>query len=385
MGPMEVEVRLFAILRERAGRDRLALELPERATVADALEAAAREPGLDELLPAMPARVAVNGEYARPEATISAGDELALIPPVSGGATPAAAVRVTGEPLSIIGLANSVGRPGAGAVVVFCGVTREVERLEYEAYAEMAEERIERILAEVTAKHGLEAAGAEHRTGSVPLGEPSVVIAVSAAHREEAFAGAREAIDRIKAEAPIWKREVEGGDGEWVEGTEPPLDDPGPRLTHLDDAGSARMVDVGAKDETQRRARAEARLRMSPETAAALARGDAPKGDVLGTARIAGIGAAKRTGELIPLAHPLALDFIDVEGTVDAEAGLVRLSAEAGITARTGVEMEAMTACAVAALTVYDMVKGLERGVTIEAIELLEKSGGRSGAWRREE
>ncbi|HEY8000493.1 MAG TPA: cyclic pyranopterin monophosphate synthase MoaC [Solirubrobacterales bacterium] len=158
-----------------------------------------------------------------------------------------------------------------------------------------------------------------------------------------------------------------------------------PTLTHLDDAGSARMVDVGAKDETQRRARAEARLRMSPETAAALARGDAPKGDVLGTARIAGIGAAKRTGELIPLAHPLALDFIDVEGTVDVEAGLVVLSAEAGITARTGVEMEAMTACAVAALTVYDMVKGLERGVTIEAIELIEKSGGRSGEWRRDE
>jgi molybdenum cofactor biosynthesis protein MoaC/molybdopterin converting factor subunit 1 len=383
---MEVEVRLFAILRERAGRDRVALELPDGATVAEALVAAGREPGLGEILAAMPVRVAINREYVQLEATVSPGDELALIPPVSGGAAPAAAVRVTGEPLSIIGLANSVGRPGAGAVVVFCGVTREVERLEYEAYAEMAEERIERILAELTAKHGLEAAAAEHRTGSVPLGEPSVVVAVSAAHRGEAFAGAREAIDRIKAEAPIWKRELESGDdsGAWVEGTLPPADGV-PTLTHLDDAGSARMVDVGAKDETQRRARAEARLRMSPETAAALARGDAPKGDVLGTARIAGIGAAKRTGELIPLAHPLALDFIDVEGTVDVEAGLVVLSAEAGITARTGVEMEAMTACAVAALTVYDMVKGLERGVTIEAIELIEKSGGRSGEWRRDE
>ncbi|MET0958628.1 MAG: cyclic pyranopterin monophosphate synthase MoaC [Solirubrobacterales bacterium] len=156
------------------------------------------------------------------------------------------------------------------------------------------------------------------------------------------------------------------------------------RLTHLDDSGSARMVDVGAKDATQRRARAEARLRMSPATAAALARGDAPKGDVLGTARIAGIGAAKRTGELIPLAHPLALDFVDVEGAVDADAGLVTLSAEAGVTARTGVELEAMTACAVAALTVYDMVKGLERGVSIEAIELVHKSGGRSGEWSRD-
>jgi cyclic pyranopterin monophosphate synthase len=145
------------------------------------------------------------------------------------------------------------------------------------------------------------------------------------------------------------------------------------------------MVDVGHKPVTERRARAEARIRMSPETAAALARGDAPKGDVLGTARLAGIGAAKRTDELIPLAHPLPLDFVDVEGSVDVDAGVVELSAEAGTTARTGVEMEAMTACAVAALTVYDMVKGLERGVSIESVQLVAKSGGRSGEWRRED
>jgi cyclic pyranopterin phosphate synthase len=145
------------------------------------------------------------------------------------------------------------------------------------------------------------------------------------------------------------------------------------------------MVDVGAKAVTERRATARGRVRMSPETAAALAAGDAPKGDVLGTARIAGIGAAKRTGELIPLAHPLGLDFVDVDGEVDVGAGLVTLTAEAGTTARTGVEMEAMTACAVAALTVYDMVKGIERGVSIEEIELVAKSGGRSGEWRREQ
>jgi cyclic pyranopterin phosphate synthase len=123
---------------------------------------------------------------------------------------------------------------------------------------------------------------------------------------------------------------------------------------------------------------------MSHQTAAALAAGDAPKGDVLGTARIAGIGAAKRTGELIPLAHPLGLDYVDVEGEVDTDAGLVTLTATAGTTARTGVEMEAMTACAVAALTVYDMVKGLEKGVSIEAIELISKTGGKSGDWQRE-
>ena len=155
------------------------------------------------------------------------------------------------------------------------------------------------------------------------------------------------------------------------------------RLTHLDESGSARMVDVGAKAESERRAVAEARLRMSPETAAAVARGDGPKGEVLGTARIAGIGAAKRAGEMIPLAHPLPLTFVDVEGTVEAEDGLVVLTATAQTVGRTGVEMEAMTAAAVAALTVYDMVKGLERGVEIERVALLEKSGGRSGDWRR--
>ncbi len=380
---MEVELRLFAVLRERAGRERLALELPEPATVADALAAAGREPGLTEILAAMPVRVALNREYVGEDAAVQAGDELALIPPVSGGATVPAAARVTEEPLSMGDVAAAVGRPGAGATVVFCGTTRDVEKLEYEAYAEMAEQRIATILAECAAAHGLEAVAAEHRVGTVPLGEPSVVVAVSAAHRGEAFAGAREAIDRIKAEAPIWKREVEGAEERWVEGTQPAADDK--RLTHLDDSGSARMVDVSAKPETERRARAEARIRMSPETAAALARGDAPKGDVLGTARLAGIGAAKRTDELIPLAHPLPLDFVDVEGEVDVDAGVVRLSAEAGTTARTGVEMEAMTACAVAALTVYDMVKGLERGVSIESVQLVAKSGGRSGAWRRSE
>jgi cyclic pyranopterin phosphate synthase len=154
-------------------------------------------------------------------------------------------------------------------------------------------------------------------------------------------------------------------------------------LTHLDSEGTARMVDVGNKPVTGRRAVARAVLRMAPETAAAVAAGDAPKGDVLGTARIAGIQAAKRTGELIPLCHPLALDHVDVEARVDAAAGTVTLTAEARVTARTGVEMEAMTAAAVAALTVYDMVKGLERGVTVEDVRLISKSGGRSGDWQR--
>src|ERR687888_31586 len=153
-------------------------------------------------------------------------------------------------------------------------------------------------------------------------------------------------------------------------------------LSHLDEGGRARMVDVGAKPETDRRARARAIVRMSAETAALVADGDAPKGDVIGTARLAGIQAAKRTGELIPLAHPLPLTFVDVEAEID-RVGTVTLTAEARTTARTGVEMEALTACAVAALTVYDMVKGVERGVTIGEVTLLEKPGGRND-WRRD-
>jgi len=154
-------------------------------------------------------------------------------------------------------------------------------------------------------------------------------------------------------------------------------------LTHLDEEGTARMVDVGAKEATPRRAVARAIVRMSPETAARVAAGDAPKGDVLGVARIAGIQAAKRTGDLIPLCHPIGLDHVDIDAQLDVGAGTVTLTATAAVTARTGVEMEAMTAAAIAALTVYDMVKGLERGVTIEAVELLRKSGGRSGDWSR--
>ena len=155
-------------------------------------------------------------------------------------------------------------------------------------------------------------------------------------------------------------------------------------LSHLDDQGNARMVDVGDKPITDRRAVARAVLSMSPQTAAAVAAGDAPKGDVLGTARLAGIAAAKRTADLIPLCHAIGLTFADVDAEVDTEAGTVTLTAHAHATARTGVEMEALTAATVAALTVYDMVKGLERGVEIDSVALLSKSGGRSGDWTRD-
>jgi cyclic pyranopterin phosphate synthase len=150
------------------------------------------------------------------------------------------------------------------------------------------------------------------------------------------------------------------------------------RLTHLDETGRARMVDVGAKPITERVARARARVRMSQASARAVRAGDGPKGEVLGVARLAGVQAAKQTGTLIPLAHPLGLTFVEVTGDVDVERGLVELVSEVRTVARTGVEMEAMTACAVAALTIYDMVKGIERGVQIEQVVLLEKRGGRS-------
>ncbi len=154
-------------------------------------------------------------------------------------------------------------------------------------------------------------------------------------------------------------------------------------LTHLDASGRARMVDVGEKPASERRAVARAVVSVSPATAQAVLAGDAPKGDVIGVARIAGIQAAKRTAELIPLCHPLALSFVGVEGAVDAAEGQIVLTAEARTTGPTGVEMEALTAASVAALTVYDMIKGIERGAEIASVMLLEKSGGRSGAWRR--
>jgi molybdopterin converting factor subunit 1 len=224
-----VTVRLFAMLRESAGTGSMELRLPLGSTVEDALGVLAQDPPLRELVRRLPLRAAVNREYADAGTVLSPGDELALIPPVSGGAQDGGeGIRthalVTSEPLSSERLRRMVDDPGAGAVVIFEGVTREVPALEYEAYVEMAQARIEEILKRCVARHGLRAAVAEHRTGRVGLGEASVIVAVSAGHREEAFAGAREAIDEIKTQAPIWKREERGeGEGGWVEGSMPRL------------------------------------------------------------------------------------------------------------------------------------------------------------------
>ena len=155
-----------------------------------------------------------------------------------------------------------------------------------------------------------------------------------------------------------------------------------PKPTHLDESGAAHMVDVGTKPATERRAVAGGRITMSADALEAIRSGNAPKGDVLSTARIAGIMAAKRTAELIPLCHPLALTKVSVE--FDWQADGISVKATAATTGPTGVEMEALTAASVALLTLYDMAKALDRAMILEGIRLLEKSGGRSGDWRAE-
>jgi molybdopterin synthase catalytic subunit len=237
---MHVRVRLFAILRDRAGgSDQIELELPDGAVVADALEQ------VRPLTDGVPVVMAINHEYAEAQAPLHPGDELALIPPVSGGGSPLAGggsplagggsplagggsppaaavhVRLRSEPLSAEPLRELVRDPRAGAIVIFEGVTREVSELEYEAYAEMAERQIAEIVTAAVERHGLCSAAAEHRIGVVPLSEPSVVVAVSAPHRAEAFAGAREIIDRLKDWVPIFKRE----EGQWVKGSTPTGED----------------------------------------------------------------------------------------------------------------------------------------------------------------
>jgi cyclic pyranopterin monophosphate synthase len=160
-------------------------------------------------------------------------------------------------------------------------------------------------------------------------------------------------------------------------------DDGRPRLTHVDDAGTARMVDVGEKAVTARSASARAVLRLLPATARLLADGDLPKGDAIPVARIAGIQAAKRTPDLIPLCHGIALTSVDVDIVVDTQAGTATVHTVARASDRTGVEMEALVAAGVAVLTLYDMVKAVERGALVERVELVAKSGGKSGEWSR--
>lgn len=207
-------MRLFAGLRERAGSDRVELDLPDDARAADVLAAMDLQPGQ--------CIVALDREYAGPDEPVRPDQEVALIPPVSGGdAGPVRLVEVTDAPLDLGAVAAAVRDPRAGAVVCFEGVTREVEALDYEAYVEMARAKLLAIGTEEAERHGLCAVALIHRVGRVGLSEPSVIVAASAAHRGEAFVGARALIDRVKAEAPIWKVELTPEGAQRVEGVLP--------------------------------------------------------------------------------------------------------------------------------------------------------------------
>jgi len=218
---VRITVRLFAGLRERAGSDHVELELPDDARAGDVLAAM-------DLLPGQ-CIVALDMEYASPDEPVLPGHEVALIPPVSGGAAdPVRLVEITDQPLDLAAVAAVVRDPRAGAVVCFEGVTRDVEALDYEAYVEMAHQKLRAIGEEEAARHGLCAVALVHRTGRVPLTEPSVIVAAGAAHRGEAFTGARALIDRVKAEAPIWKVELDQGETTRVKGTLPQIPDTRP-------------------------------------------------------------------------------------------------------------------------------------------------------------
>ena len=205
---MRVTVRLFAGLRERAGAPTVDLELPDPATVADVRTA---------FDPDLPYIVAVNRVYAGDEERVTASDELALVPPVSGGAGLVRRARITRDPIAAGELIELVRDPRAGALVVFEGMTRDVDHLDYEAYVEMAEPMLAQIAEQEAERHGLCAVAVAHRIGRVALSEPSVIVAASGPHRGETFTGARAIIDRLKAEAPIFKKEEDA----WVEGDLP--------------------------------------------------------------------------------------------------------------------------------------------------------------------
>lgn len=214
-----ITVRLFAILRERAATGTVRVTVQEGATAGEAAEAAADATGIRDVFDAVPVAFAVNRTYAGRDTPLRDGDEVAVIPPVSGGAGARVTASVGEGPISLDTLTEAVADPHAGATVTFVGTTRTIGHLDYEGYAEMAEPLLGEILHEVATAHRVIAIAARHRLGRVARGQASIVIAVSAGHRPEAFAAARAAIDRVKAELPIWKREIDGDTATWVAGT----------------------------------------------------------------------------------------------------------------------------------------------------------------------
>lgn len=213
---MIITVRLFAMLREQAGVGTVELDVDDAVTAGEAALAAAEHTGIAAMVRDLRPALAVNRQYADADTPLVAGDELALIPPVSGGAPARTLAELTDRPLSLDRLVDFVRDPGAGAIVTFSGEPRDIPALEYEAYVEMAQARLEVILRDLAEEYRLIAIAAAHRLGTVPSGESCVIVATSAAHRPEAFAAARDAIDRLKQDVPIWKRERAGARAQWV-------------------------------------------------------------------------------------------------------------------------------------------------------------------------
>lgn len=383
-----ITLRLFAQVRVSAGAATVERQVPAGSTAGEVARAVLAELDLSGM--AGHVVLAINAEYARPEDPLADGDWLSLVPPVSGGAGPRIDVLVTDAPLDAAAALAAVADPSAGASVVFQGSPRDVDALDFEAHEELARAELARIGADLAARHGLLAIALHHRLGRVPATEAAIVVVAASPRRAAAFDAARDALDEVKRRVPIWKAEVIGDDHQLVEGEvvagvptlvpEVPREAeqaPAARLTHVAADGSARMVDVTDKAITDRTARATATVRMAPETARLVQEGSGPKGEVLATARLAGTMAAKRTAELVPLAHPLPLTKIDVQAQVDVDEGAVHLESLARTTGKTGVEIEALTAVLIAALTVYDMVKAVERHAVIEGVQVIHKAGGR--------
>ncbi|MBO9533206.1 MAG: bifunctional molybdenum cofactor biosynthesis protein MoaC/MoaB [Solirubrobacteraceae bacterium] len=381
---LTITLRLFAQVRVAAGAATVERRVPSGSTAGDVARALLEELGLSGM--AGQVVLAIDAEFARPDVVLSDGDWLSIVPPVSGGAGPVIDVVVTEGPLDIAAALAVVADRAAGGTVLFQGTPRDVDALEFEAHEALAQAELARIGADLVSRHGLTGIALHHRLGLVPATEAAIVVVAASPRRGAAFDAARAALDEVKRRVPIWKAEVVGEERALVEGqvvegvptlAAQPQVSTADRLTHVAPDGSARMVDVTGKAVTDRLARATATVRMSPATAQLVADGSGPKGEVLATARLAGVLAAKRTAELVPLAHPLPLSKIDVQAEVDVATGRVRLEGFAKTTGKTGVEIEALTAVLIAALTVYDMIKAVERHAVIEGVQVLQKEGGR--------
>ncbi len=402
-----VRVRCFGALRDRLGAERLVQE-PVR-TVLELWTVITRDaPQIRDARQHV--RVARNLAYCDWETALESGDEVAFMPPVAGGAVearpgPLIRTALVDEPIDAARLTAELRSDVDGAIASFLGVVRgstdgtAVSRLDYEAYPEMAGRELRRIAEAVAARHALSGLALVHRVGSLEVGAVSVAAVAAAPHRGAALDACREGIEMVKRDLPMWKREHRSDGAVWVDARE--LDpastksgpgpshagsetaDGGARLTHVDGTTGVHMVDVSDRAPSLREATAEAAVRFSSSATLQALREGSAKGDVLATARLAGIMGAKRTPELIPLCHPLPITHVDVRCEPDPALPGVRITASARCVAATGVEMEALTAAAVASLTVIDMLKAVDAWIAVESVQLLAKSGGRSGTRRR--